>query len=81
MFTIKGQKSSYDFGNDPLKLGKILWVIHNERVWCGLSEKVFYPNCRNLSSLIENYIMEGVRSPSPDMKVTDHRHYDQWYGK
>ena len=31
----------------------------------GPSEKVLYRICRKLSSLIENCIMEGVRSPSP----------------
>ena len=39
------------------------------RLWCndGPSEKVLYRTCRKLSSLIENYIMEEVRSPSPEI--------------
>ena len=37
--------------------------------WCngGLTEKVFYGTSRALTSLTENYIMEGVRSPSPEI--------------
>ena len=52
---------------------------------------VFYPNWWKLSALIENCIMEGVRSPNifpnmlwntfldfvSDTGVTDHRHYDR----
>ena len=37
--------------------------------WCngGLTEKAFYGTSRALTSLTENYIMEGVRSPSPEI--------------
>ena len=40
------------------------------KLWCndGPSEKVLYRTCWKLSYLIENYIMEGVRSPSPEIK-------------
>ena len=33
----------------------------------GPSEKVLYRTCRKLPSLIENYIMEEVLSPSPEI--------------
>ena len=53
---IKNQIMVYrwTFGKDSLKLEKILWAI-------------LYQTCRKLSSLIENCIMEGVRSPSPEI--------------
>ena len=34
----------------------------------GPSVKVLYQNSRKLSSFIQNYIMEGVRSPSPGIE-------------
>ena len=38
--------------------------------WCsyGHSDKVLYRTCQKLSSFIESYIMERVRSPSPVMQ-------------
>ena len=63
----------WTFTKVSLKLRKVLWVIHNY-IWCnrvlcndGPSEKVLYKTWQNLSSLIENYIMEGVRSPTPEI--------------
>ena len=38
------------------------WAIHD-----GPSEKVLYQTCQKLSSLIENYIMEEVRLPCPEI--------------
>ena len=75
--TIKGQKLNYgilldllkrssktrgDFVSDP-QVSMIEWL------WCnnGLSEKVLYWTCRKLFTLIENYIMEGARLPSPEI--------------
>ena len=40
-----------------------------DKSWCNgrLTEKAFYGTSRALTSLTENYIMEGIRSLSPEI--------------
>ena len=72
---IKNQIMAYhwSFGKDPLNLEKFCErsTIKHDKIDYGvtmdLQKKVLYRNWCKLSALIENYIMEADRLPSPEI--------------
>ena len=63
----------WTFKKDPLKLEKILRVIHNQ-IWnknygvmMALQKKYFIEPAESCPHWLKNYIMEEVRSASPEI--------------